>query len=143
MTTFPTARRQDLAAPFCFHTCAETMRLMATSHFGLKRAFRQKLAPLNPPKGVTAKSPPRRRSDKLRSVCDPLQRVKKIGGISTCARAVLGAERDNFKLHQLQSALGLPALTGGHASPRMKGRADSAGLGLPQTIRIFKNTDNF
>jgi hypothetical protein len=43
MTTLLAARRQHLAASHGFHARAEAVRLMATSYFGLKRAFGQRL----------------------------------------------------------------------------------------------------
>jgi len=42
MTTLLTARCQDFAAPFGFHSGAEAMGLMAPAHFGLKGAFGQR-----------------------------------------------------------------------------------------------------
>ena len=42
MTTLLTARCQDFAAPFGFHSGAEAMGLVAPAHFGLKGAFRQR-----------------------------------------------------------------------------------------------------
>jgi len=42
MTTLLTARCQDFAAPFGFHSGAEAMGFMAPAHFGLKGAFGQR-----------------------------------------------------------------------------------------------------
>src|SRR5579863_6200347 len=38
--------REHLAAPFSFHARAKTVCLVATAHFRLKRAFRQRTLPL-------------------------------------------------------------------------------------------------
>jgi len=43
MTSLPAASRQDLASTYGLHARAEAVRLVATAHFGLKRAFRQRI----------------------------------------------------------------------------------------------------
>jgi hypothetical protein len=42
-------RRQDLAAAFGLHARAKAVCLVATAHFRLKGAFRQRVLPLSPP----------------------------------------------------------------------------------------------
>jgi hypothetical protein len=43
MAALPAPRREDLAAPYGFHARAEAVRFVATAHFGLKGAFRQRV----------------------------------------------------------------------------------------------------
>ena len=46
MASLFASSRQHFAAPFSLHARAKTMRLVATAHFRLKRAFRQRTLPL-------------------------------------------------------------------------------------------------
>ena len=48
MASLFAARRQNFAAPCSLHARAKTVRLVATAHFRLKRAFRQRTLPLSP-----------------------------------------------------------------------------------------------
>ena len=43
MAALPAPRREDLAAPYGLHARAEAVRFVATAHFGLKGAFRQRV----------------------------------------------------------------------------------------------------
>jgi len=43
MTALLAARGQHFPAPYALHAGAEAMGLMAPAHFGLKRAFRQRM----------------------------------------------------------------------------------------------------
>ena len=48
MTSLFAASRQHFAASFSLHARAKAVRLVATAHFRLKRAFRQRTLPLSP-----------------------------------------------------------------------------------------------
>ena len=82
MTTLLTARCQDFAAPFGFHSGAEAMGFMAPAHFGLKGAFGQRCSSQQAP--IPSSSAPHQGLQSLH----PSQRTNKTFSVSDHPNAV-------------------------------------------------------
>src|SRR6266571_3134190 len=73
MTTLLTARCQDSAAPFGFHSGAEAMGFMAPAHFGLKGAFGQRCSSQQAP--IPTRTRHARGCSRCVRHCEPAKRL--------------------------------------------------------------------
>jgi hypothetical protein len=88
MTALLAARGQHFPAPYALHAGAEAMGLMAPAHFGLKRAFRQRMLLIAGPKlllpqrhqGAAHSLDFSQQHTETFSVCDTLRPVKAPAG---------------------------------------------------------------
>lgn len=103
MTALLAARGQHLTAPHALHAGAEAMGLMAPAHFGLKRAFRQRMLLIAGPKlslntigDRTLTGFSQQHSERL-SLCDALTTIKPPQGY---------ADRDGKKGPPLSECVG-------------------------------------